>query len=67
MKLLMALFFQVASAQNPMQTKSLDDNYVTVSSSLSIAKEIEIEDKVVVINSRASQKGSDPTLNRINL
>lgn len=63
----MVLFFQVASAQNAMQTKSLDDNYVTVSSSLSIAKEIEIEDKVVVINSRASQKGSNPTLNRINL
>ncbi|KAJ6323069.1 hypothetical protein OIU77_012824 [Salix suchowensis] len=58
---------KVASAQNAMQTKSLDDNYVTVSSSLSIAKEIEIEDKVVVINSRASQKGSNPTLNRINL
>ncbi|KAJ6727345.1 DNA BINDING PROTEIN [Salix purpurea] len=58
---------KVASAQNAMQTKSLDDNYVTASSSLSIAKEIEIEDKVVVINSRASQKGSNPTLNRINL
>ncbi|KAJ6317393.1 hypothetical protein OIU76_013017 [Salix suchowensis] len=58
---------KVASAQNAMQSKSLDDNYVTVSSSLSIAKEIEIEDKVVVINSRASQKGSNPTLNRINL
>ncbi|KAB5544076.1 hypothetical protein DKX38_012188 [Salix brachista] len=58
---------KVASAQNAMQTKSLDDNYVTVSSSLSIAKEIEIEDEVVVINSRASQKGSNPTLNRINL
>ncbi|KAG5239627.1 DNA binding [Salix suchowensis] len=37
---------KVASAQNAMQTKSLDDNYVTVSSSLSIAKEIEIEIKL---------------------
>ncbi|KAF9676601.1 hypothetical protein SADUNF_Sadunf08G0019600 [Salix dunnii] len=58
---------KVAGAQNPMQTKSLDDNDVTVSSSLSIAEEIEIKDKVAVTDSRANQKGSNPTLNRINL
>ncbi|XP_034929406.1 uncharacterized protein [Populus alba] len=46
---------KVASAQNAMQTKSLDGNY------------IETKDKVAVLHGRASQKGSSPTLNRINL
>lgn len=50
-----------------MQTKSLDSNDVTVSICPSIAKEIETKDKVAVLHSRASQKGSSPTLNRINL
>jgi hypothetical protein len=50
-----------------MQTKSLDSNDVTVSICPSIAKEIEIKDKVAVLYGRASQKGSSPTLNRINL
>lgn len=50
-----------------MQTKSLDGNDVTVGICPSIAKEIETKDKVAVLHSRASQKGSSPTLNRINL
>ncbi|XP_011031581.1 PREDICTED: uncharacterized protein LOC105130674 isoform X3 [Populus euphratica] len=58
---------KVASAQNAMQTKSLDGNHVTVSICPSIAKEIEIKDKAAVLHSRASQKGNSPTLNRINL